>query len=450
VDKSLVMTEAARGVACYRLHETMREFGQLRLRDAGEAGAVEERYVSYFVARCRNGWQDPRYDLAAWLDWLDLEIDNIRSILRYCVDRRDAVRGLGLASSLRGFWATHATTEGVRWLDQLLEIAVVDPDARARGEYLRGFLLVLLVDPAAAMPSLERVAVADRAAGRVGPLVTSLAMASIAANMAGDRSAAVRLIDEAQGLADGLDELTAVQALLQARSLHGFFSGDVQGATSASREGIRLSREAGDLYTLKVWLLNLGTAALVAGDLDAARPLLAEALVLAHRLDDRVQLAYLLDAVGCVQAAVGNMHVAAQLLGAGAAMRTGAGARVMPFIAPLVERAAASARSALGGSRYQATFDAGGRQDRDAAVRLALGEGEPAATARSGRAGPGPLSQREQEVARLVADGLTNKEIGARLFISEHTVDTHVRSILNKLGFDSRARIAAWIASPGE
>jgi DNA-binding NarL/FixJ family response regulator len=47
-----------------------------------------------------------------------------------------------------------------------------------------------------------------------------------------------------------------------------------------------------------------------------------------------------------------------------------------------------------------------------------------------------------------VADGLTNKQIGTRLFISERTVDSHVRSILSKLGFSSRAQIAAWMASP--
>ena len=57
------------------------------------------------------------------------------------------------------------------------------------------------------------------------------------------------------------------------------------------------------------------------------------------------------------------------------------------------------------------------------------------------------LARREAEIARLVADGLSNKEIGARLFISVHTVDSHVRSILNKLGFDSRVQIAAWMAS---
>ena len=56
------------------------------------------------------------------------------------------------------------------------------------------------------------------------------------------------------------------------------------------------------------------------------------------------------------------------------------------------------------------------------------------------------LGKRETDVARLVAEGLTNKQIGTRLFISERTVDSHVRNILNKLGFNSRAQIAGWIA----
>jgi len=50
-------------------------------------------------------------------------------------------------------------------------------------------------------------------------------------------------------------------------------------------------------------------------------------------------------------------------------------------------------------------------------------------------------------VARLVAEGLTNWQIGMRLFISERTVATHLGHILNKLGFDSRAQIASWMAS---
>lgn len=57
-----------------------------------------------------------------------------------------------------------------------------------------------------------------------------------------------------------------------------------------------------------------------------------------------------------------------------------------------------------------------------------------------------PLSVREQEVAELVAEGLTNTEIGKRLFLSRPTVATHIGHILTKLGFASRTQIAAWVA----
>jgi DNA-binding NarL/FixJ family response regulator len=92
--------------------------------------------------------------------------------------------------------------------------------------------------------------------------------------------------------------------------------------------------------------------------------------------------------------------------------------------------------------------NAGKRLSRDDAIRLALGEpAQVAATATANGEGRDLLGKRENDVARLVAEGLSNKQIGARLFISERTVDSHVRSILNKLGFNSRAQIAGWMAS---
>jgi predicted ATPase/DNA-binding CsgD family transcriptional regulator len=59
---------------------------------------------------------------------------------------------------------------------------------------------------------------------------------------------------------------------------------------------------------------------------------------------------------------------------------------------------------------------------------------------------PIQLSRREREVAGLVAEGLSNREIAERLFISERTAEGHVEQILNKLGFGKRSQIAAWIA----
>lgn len=55
-----------------------------------------------------------------------------------------------------------------------------------------------------------------------------------------------------------------------------------------------------------------------------------------------------------------------------------------------------------------------------------------------------PLSPRELEVARLVARGLTNKQIGEALYVSERTAENHVQHILVKLGFSNRSQIAAW------
>jgi DNA-binding NarL/FixJ family response regulator len=114
-------------------------------------------------------------------------------------------------------------------------------------------------------------------------------------------------------------------------------------------------------------------------------------------------------------------------------------------------------RACCAGTATSSTGFATGRQlSRDAAAALALGEParEPATAAGPAAApapaGLGPLARRAADVARLIAEGLTNKEIGSRLFISERTVDSHVRSILSKLGFSSRAQIAAWMAAPGQ
>jgi len=193
-------------------------------------------------------------------------------------------------------------------------------------------------------------------------------------------------------------------------------------------------------------LMNLGSAALLGGDLHGSKPLLAEALRIAHQIDDRVAQYYLLDALGCHAASSGQAPLAAQLLGAAETIRTGAGATVIPTIAPLLANAERSAIAALGASRFETEFKAGKGLSRDAAAGLALGETAQVAAA-AHAAGAGPLGKRETEVARLVADGLSNKQIGTRLFISEHTVDSHVRGILNKLGVNSRAQIAAWMAS---
>jgi predicted ATPase/DNA-binding NarL/FixJ family response regulator len=447
VDKSLVTKEDRQRLACYRLHETMREYAGLKLREAGEEDVVQRRSAEYYHSRCLRVAPQARYGLVEWLEWMDLEIDNIRSVLQQCLDRGDFVRGIELTSSVGWYWITRATTEGVRWLDALLGSAGGGPQSYAQGYFMRGFLSVLKADPSTARPALAHAVTAARAAGQLRVLAESLSMASVAETFAGDRAAAGRLLDQAQIVSAGLDDHSATLSVLQARALRGLFEGDLNEVRSASLEGTRLSRQAGDLYSLEMMLTNQGAAALFAGDLAASKPLYEQALRIAQQIDDRVAQYYLLDVLGCNAASSGQARLAARLLGAGETIRSGIGASVMPVVIPLLAQAQASAIAVLGPSKFEAEFNAGKRLGRDAAIELALGEPAHIAAAASDGAGAGLLGKREVEVARLVADGLTNKQIGARLFISERTVESHVRGILNKLGFNSRAQIAGWMGS---
>src|SRR5207253_2466323 len=79
VDKSLVTKEDFRGVACYRLHETLREYARLKLGDAGEEELLEERCLEHYRATCLRSADQARYRLLEWLAWAELEIDNIRA-----------------------------------------------------------------------------------------------------------------------------------------------------------------------------------------------------------------------------------------------------------------------------------------------------------------------------------------------------------------------------------
>ena len=81
---------------------------------------------------------------------------------------------------------------------------------------------------------------------------------------------------------------------------------------------------------------------------------------------------------------------------------------------------------------------------------LALLPARPAVSARKAEKGEfDGLTIREREVAALIAQGMSNREIAAGLVVSERTVESHVTNTLNKLGFSSRARIAVWAADKG-
>ncbi|WP_273941740.1 ATP-binding protein [Kutzneria chonburiensis] len=443
VDKSLLIRDDAPDVACYRLHETMREYAGLKLRGAGEEESIRRRCAEYYRDRCLRTLPDVRYHLLAWLDWMDLEIDNIRSVLYQCVLRADRQLGLDLAGAVGWYWATRATSEGVRWLDELLAAGPEDPP-HVLALFMRGFLAVLQADPGCAGPLLRRAAATAERVGLVSVQAHALSLAAIAAHVTGGDGTSRDLLAAAAARAEDLDDYLATISVLQAQSLIGIFDGEHAAVRAAASTGIRLSRAAGDPYALQMMLANLGLTAMAEQDFDEAEPLLTEALHIARRLDDRVAQHHVLGALACHAAATCQPRLAAALLGAADSLQASIGTTLAPYLATDLDKAYEMTRAALGDSTQKACLENGRRMSRDAAIALALGE--TAATDGKASTDAGPLTNREAEVARLVADGLSNKQIAARLLISDHTVDSHLRRILSKLGVRSRTQVATWIA----
>jgi DNA-binding NarL/FixJ family response regulator len=119
---------------------------------------------------------------------------------------------------------------------------------------------------------------------------------------------------------------------------------------------------------------------------------------------------------------------------------------------PAHERAVAAARADLGAEAFAAAWAEGRALPLEQVIQEALATEAPAvAPARGAARAPrtDPLTPREREVAALITRGYSNRQIARELVITEGTAGLHVVHILDKLGFHSRAQIAAWAVARG-
>lgn len=479
VDGSLVIAETRHGAARYWMLETVRQYGRDRSAGTDDADRTRRRHLAWYLALAEEadeGLRGPHE--ALWLGRLETEHDNLLAALdcaRTGADGEQAevrlVRALEWFWHIVGYW-----TEGRARLEAVLARAggasALLPKVfvgATRLAYRQGDRL------RARARCEEGLAVSRRVGDRSGEACCLLWL-GILAMVEDDVDRAAPLLEESLALYRALqDGWWTVEALSFLGSL-AVMRGDYDRARALHEESLAVARQTGNRNNITTALRNLGHLALRRGDDERAAAYYSESLQLCRNaeivtvvVDSREPLegrsgapavlllpgviTECLDGLARVACVRGAYEDAAALFGAAEASLESLGGQ-LPLWSDIAEhdRYTAAARTALGDARFAAARAQGRAMTLAQAVDFAL-----AATAgspppvRAGRpAGDaGALTAREREVAGLVAQGLTNREIAAALVVAERTAETHVQNILNKLGFGSRAQIAAWAAERG-
>jgi non-specific serine/threonine protein kinase len=438
----------ATAVGRYRLHETMREYGLLKLRETDEEAAAVSALIRFYSALCGVAEAAAQsVQVVEWLKRMDSEADNVRAALRHCLNGPDHALGMSMVGSLLWYWTARATSEGAYWLDLFLERREADLLALARALYARGFMAMTQGDATTAQTILDEAEVNARTVGDL-PLVARILAVSAGVRIMGrDLEGAQTQLREAKRLARGLDDPGADAMLALTEGFIALLDTDLETVARVYSEWAPRARDRGDIQTLSYLVSSYGFALLQSGQPDKAKPMFEESLGIERRLGNRDMIVYQLDALACQAAMVGRPQRAARLLGAAESLQAETGIRLMRHLEPLLAQARETLSAALAPAALESETQAGRRMARDEAVAYALDEkkaarpaGPPKATSRM------LLSKREVEIAELVAQGLSNKEIATRVFLSERTVETHVSNILDKLGVNSRVEISTWVA----
>ena len=194
-------------------------------------------------------------------------------------------------------------------------------------------------------------------------------------------------------------------------------------------------------------LVSLGQVLLDVGDVGGARAALAESLVLFERLGDQVGLAHALDACAGLAVVEHQAERAWQLVGAADRIRAAGQTPLAPAGRADLERRLEPARQMLGGAAVSPLVELGRALSTPQAIGLATsGPGPTAPGTRESTGVPTLLTPREREVAALIAEGLSNRQIGERMLITRRTAAAHVEHILDKLALTSRTQVGIWAA----
>ncbi|MGH9380472.1 MAG: ATP-binding protein [Thermoanaerobaculia bacterium] len=494
VDKSLVdRGDAADGEPRFAVLETIREYALEQLAASGEEPTIRDAHAAYFLALAEQA--EPKLTgpvQARWLDRLEREQPNLRMALAWLATHERAEEALRLAGALSHFWVVHGhLTEGRTWLERLLaHPSAGTGSTRSRAHALSGAgtLAYFQGDRARAAACHEQSLALYRTAGDMRGEAVALSNLGFQAHLQGDAHRAETLLAESLALCRELGDGRSMALALDKLGVIATEHGDQERAAALLEESLALFREAGDQWWIGVALLNLGVAAKHRGDAGRATACFWESLAISRTMGNHRLTAYSLSYLGLLAEEQGDLggavaryaeglalcrdlggqlptprfleglartaddrghpERATRLFGAAHALRIAIGSVMFPADRARYDRGVAAVRRTLGMEAFANAWEAGRKLTPEQAIDEALVVAmEPALVVDTKQPGVSAavrgLTPRELDVLRLLVEGRTDPGIGEALGISVRTVETHVASLLNKLGAGTRTAAAA-------
>lgn len=450
VDKSILVREESAATVRFRMLETIRDYGLQKAQEAGESEYIELRrrhldWCQSLALTAEAEWISPKQiDL---ITTLTREQPNLRDALEFSVSESPEV-GTRITAALFSFWLCQgAITEGRQWLGRFREYHTGSTTLDRVKAIHAGTLL-------AAVQGDLRVSAALVEDGRMlahqttDPAVHAYIhhaygyLALFTENLAASRSEfekAVAMFAEQGNLSFQVTAMLNLGLTLELLD-------ESEVAIEYYERALAVTEERGETVYRSYVLWALAIAVWRRDDRDRAARLLKEALRLGRKINDRLNAGMCMQALSWVALDDKDARRAAVLMGASEAVTRSVGgtAVVVPGLTVFQDVCERTVRNTLGERVFGESRSKGAALGFRGAVDFALGEQRTPSRAATTDAPAGP-TKRELEVADLIAEGLTNKEIAARLVISPRTAQGHVEHLLVKLGFTSRAQVAGWV-----
>jgi DNA-binding CsgD family transcriptional regulator len=264
----------------------------------------------------------------------------------------------------------------------------------------------------------------------------------------GELAAARASLEQGLALVRALRDTRSIALLAATTADAARCQGDYACAADLYGESLALYHELGNRAEIPAMLHNQGYVALGTRDYLVARELFAESLRRQHTAGNSAGIAEGLGGLAALAVAQGRLERAARLFGAAETIRASNPAPIWPAEQIEIDRSTQVLRARLPASIHAQLWRDGQTFTIENAIAYALADEQPAMEQKPPSRISG-LTEREREVAALIAQGATNRAIAETLVISERTVERHVANIFAKLDLSSRTQIAVLAAQEG-